>query len=179
MRVSNATCKSEFDDCRWVILSNFTTLRLYSKRRGQVYAHAFNLADLANPETLRLFLFLLNRERLLGSSTQPSPVDALLEESCAQEQSITRDFYALFTQVRSDLFDALCRDNPLPADADPAEHRVRILTLTQKILDRVLFVSTSTAIFSPTTSTVWTSVPSRWKSPNSHCGSKPPTPTVL
>jgi|GEM_PF-1342023 len=131
---------AKFDDCRWVILSNFTTLRLYSKRRGQVYAHALNLADLANPETLRLFLFLLSRERLLGSSTQPSPVDALLEESCAQEQSITHDFYALFTQVRRDLFDALCQDNPPPADSDPAEHRVRLLTLTQKILDRVLFV---------------------------------------
>jgi len=131
---------AKFDDCRWVILSNFTTVRLYSKRRGQVYAHAFNLADLANPETLRLFRFLLDRERLLGSPTQPSPVDALLEESCAQEQSITRDFYALFTQVRRDLFDALCRDNPPPADADPAEHRVRLLALTQKLLDRVLFV---------------------------------------
>jgi hypothetical protein len=131
---------AKFDDCRWVILSNFTTVRLYSKRRGQVYAHAFNLADLANPETLRLFRFLLDRERLLGSPTQPSPVDALLEESCAQELSITRDFYALFTQVRRDLFDALCRDNPPPAGADPAEHRVRLLALTQKLLDRVLFV---------------------------------------
>ncbi|MDD4060284.1 MAG: N-6 DNA methylase [Kiritimatiellae bacterium] len=131
---------AKFDDCRWVILSNFTTVRLYSKRRGQVYAHAFNLADLADPEALRLFRFLLDRERLLGSPTQPSPVDALLEESCAQEQSITRDFYALFSQVRRDLFDALCRDNPPPADAEPAEHRVQLLALTQKILDRVLFV---------------------------------------
>ncbi len=61
---------SIFDDCRWVILSNFTTVRLYSKRRGQVYAHAFNLADLANPETLRLFRFLLDRRRLLGA---PNP----------------------------------------------------------------------------------------------------------
>ncbi|MEI7945271.1 MAG: type IIL restriction-modification enzyme MmeI, partial [bacterium] len=131
---------AKFDDCRWVILSNFTTVRLYSKRRGQGYAHAFNLADLANPEALRLFLFLLSRERLLGSPAQPSPVDALLEESCAQEQSITRDFYALFTHVRRDLFAALCRDNPPPAAADPAEHRVRLLALTQKLLDRVLFV---------------------------------------
>ena len=131
---------AKFDDCRWVILSNFTTVRLYSKRRGQVYAHALNLADLANPETLRLFLFLLSRERLLGSSAQPSPVDALLEESCAQEQSITRDFYALFTQVRRELFEALCRDNPPPADTDPAEHRVRLLALAHKLLDRVLFV---------------------------------------
>jgi len=131
---------AKFDDCRWVILSNFTTVRLYSKRRGQVYAYAFNLADLAKPEPLRLFLFLFSRERLLGSPTQPSPVDALFEEACAQEQSITRDFYALFTNVRRDLFDALCRDNPSPADTDPAEHRVRLLAHTQKILDRVLFV---------------------------------------
>jgi hypothetical protein len=131
---------AKFDDCRWVILSNFTTVRLYSKRRGQVYAHAFNLADLASPDSLRLVLFLLSRERLLGTPAQPSPVDALLEESCAQEQSITRDFYALFTQVRRDLFDALCGDNPPPAGADPAEHRVRLLALTQKLLDRFLFV---------------------------------------
>ena len=135
---------AKFDDCRWVIVSNFTTVCLYSKRRGQVYAHAFDVADLANPESLRLFLFLLGRERLIAPPPQASAVDLLLEESCTREQAITRDFYALFTAVRSDLFGALCRDNPPPADADQAEHRaehrVGLLALTQKILDRVLFI---------------------------------------
>jgi hypothetical protein len=135
---------AKFDDCRWVIVSNFTTVCLYSKRRGQVYAHAFDVADLAKPESLRLFLFLLGRERLIAPPPQASAVDLLLEESCTREQAITRDFYALFTAVRSDLFGALCRDNPPPADADQAEHRaehrVGLLALTQKILDRVLFI---------------------------------------
>jgi SAM-dependent methyltransferase len=123
-----------------VVVSNFTTLRLYSKRRGQVYAHVFHLADLATPDALRRFLFLLGRERLVAPEPQASPVDALLEESCTQEQTITRDFYAHFTAVRSELFGALCHANPPPADAEPAEHRVRLLAAAQKILDRVLFV---------------------------------------
>jgi hypothetical protein len=108
---------AKFDDCRWVIVSNFTTVCLYSKRRGQVYAHAFDVADLAKPESLRLFLFLLGRERLIAPPPQASAVDLLLEDSCTREQAITRDFYSLFTAVRSDLFGALCRDNPPPADA--------------------------------------------------------------
>lgn len=131
---------AKFDDCRWVVVSNFTTIRLYSKRRGQVYAHVFNVADLAAPEPLRRFLFLLSRERLIAPEPQASAVDALLDESCTQEQTITRDFYALFTAVRGDLFAALCAANPPPVGTAPAEHRVRLLAAAQKILDRVLFV---------------------------------------
>jgi hypothetical protein len=131
---------AKFDDCRWVIVSNFTTVRLYSKRRGQVYAQEFAVADLAKPESLRLFLFLLGRERLLAQPPQDSAVDTLLIESCAQENTITREFYSHFSTVRFDLFGALCRENPPPAGADPAENRVRLLALTQKLLDRVLFI---------------------------------------
>ncbi|MEI8243446.1 MAG: DNA methyltransferase, partial [bacterium] len=131
---------AKFDDCRWVIVSNFTTVRLYSKRRGQVCAHAFDVADLAKPDSIRLFLFLLGRDRLIAPPPQASAIDLLLDESCAKEQTITHDFYALFTAVRSDLFGAMCRDNSPPAGADPAEHRVGLLALTQKLLDRILFI---------------------------------------
>lgn len=91
--------------------------------------------------------------------------DALLEDSTHREQQITREFYALFSQVRLQLFQHLCAANPAHrgcpladtrgsevALADPSEpsrdregvdlaaHQVRLLAQAQKILDRLLFI---------------------------------------
>ncbi|MBN2452383.1 MAG: N-6 DNA methylase [Lentisphaeria bacterium] len=131
---------AKFDDCRWVIVSNFVTLRLYSKRRGQGYAHVFRMADLADPETLRLFVFLLGRERLLAEPPGRSFLDALLEDSTDREEQLTRDFYALFSEVRLQLFHALRDANPPPGGSIPAEHEAFLLAMAQKILDRILFI---------------------------------------
>ena len=131
---------AKFDDCRWVIVSNFVTLRLYSKNRGQGYAHEFAFADLAKPEVLHLFHFLLGRERLMAEPPALSLVDTLLADSCNREQEITREFYGLFSAVRLHLFQHLCDANPPPTDAEPGAHKIQLLAKAQKILDRILFV---------------------------------------
>ena len=131
---------AKFDDCRWVILSNFVTIRLYSKRRGQGYCHEIRTADLADQATLREFLFLLSRNRLLGDPDSPSGTDGLLTDSCDQDEEITGTFYEEFSAVRQGLFDHLCLVNPAPPGVDPQDHRVELLAAAQKILDRVLFI---------------------------------------
>jgi len=131
---------AKFDDCRWVILSDFVTIRLYSKRRGQGYCHEFRIADLTEPRVLRELLFLLSRSRLLAEPPADSETDALLTDSCNQEEEITGKFYEEFSGIRQDLFDHMCAVNPAPEGTDVAEHRVDLLTAAQKILDRVLFI---------------------------------------
>ncbi len=129
-----------FDDCRWAIVSNFLVVRLYSKKRGQGYAHDFRLADLADQTVLRQFLCLLHRDRLLALPPANSAVDELLAHTASTEQAITHRFYAFYSDLRQRLFEHLVQANPAPADADPAAHEVWLLAAAQKILDRVLFI---------------------------------------
>ncbi|MEQ1746551.1 MAG: type IIL restriction-modification enzyme MmeI [Saprospiraceae bacterium] len=51
-------------DCRWVIVSNFTEIRLYHAQDQGRYEY-FHITQLDQDEHLWRFLFLLHRERLL------------------------------------------------------------------------------------------------------------------
>jgi len=130
---------SKFDGCRWVIVSNFITLRLYGSARGQGYWHEWNIAELRNDETLREFLYCLEKDRLI-SEAEPSVIDQLAQETHTQEDQITKDFYRFYSQVRTQLFDELIRDNPPSTATERISHEVKLLERAQKILDRVLFI---------------------------------------
>lgn len=131
---------AKFDDCRWVIVSDFVSIRLYSKRRGQAYAHEFRLADLADPEALRRFVFLLGRRQLIAEPPADSAIDSLLSESCSEEEAISRTFYGHFSDLRAALYSCLVANNPAPAGIDPLVHSLRLLAAAQKVLDRILFI---------------------------------------
>ena len=171
---------SKVDGCRWVLVGNFSELRLYRTDRGQGYCQRFLLADLSDPDRLGDFLFLLSRATLLGADPAgESPVERLASQTHSEEERITKAFYVFYRDLRLDLFHQLRRDNPPPptvqaADhaADPAlqaanqaqvpaadqtrvqaanriepqipaqvaAHQDRLLELTQKLLDRCLFI---------------------------------------
>lgn len=130
----------KFDGCRWVIVSNFVTIRLYSTARGQACCHEWRVADLAKEETLREFVFLLHKDRLISQTDTPSFTAKLASETHTQEEKITKDFYAFYKGVRLRLFHQLVRDNPAPSGITEADHEVCLLEKAQKILDRVLFI---------------------------------------
>ncbi|EGV28613.1 Eco57I restriction endonuclease [Thiorhodococcus drewsii AZ1] len=132
---------AKVDGCRWVLVSNFIELRLYRTDRGQGYCRRFALADLADAEHLRTFLFLLTRESLFGTTLDTdSPVERLATHTYAEEDRISKAFYVFYRDLRANLFDHLRRDNPAPAGQAAEAHGVRLLELTQKILDRCLFI---------------------------------------
>jgi hypothetical protein len=140
---------AKVDGCRWVLVGNFIELRLYRTDRGQGYCQRFLLAELADPERMEDFLFLLSRDTLLGTDpARESPVERLASQTHVEEERITKVFYCFFRDLRLDLFHQLRRDNPPPdTDADPdsdperaATHQDRLLELTQKLLDRCLFI---------------------------------------
>ena len=136
---------SKVDGCRWVLVGNFSELRLYRTDRGQGYCQRFFLADLADPDRLGDFLFLLSRPTLLGADpTGESPVERLASQTHSEEERITKAFYVFYRDLRLDLFHQLRRDNPPPAAKQAADkaaaHQDRLLELTQKLLDRCLFI---------------------------------------
>ncbi|MBG8554953.1 Eco57I restriction-modification methylase domain-containing protein [Hymenobacter guriensis] len=120
--------------CRWVIVSNFVELRLYSAQ-DQTRAEVFQLESLPDqPEQLRRFFALLLSQHLLPT---PGKADAALDEALQQRQQeelkITKAFYKDYSNARRQLLDHLIEQNP---DVPPLE----MLAHTQKLLDRVIFV---------------------------------------
>ena len=129
----------KFDSCRWVIVSNFTSLRLYNSARGEGYCRQWNIAHLEDPESSREFIYCLHKDHLISKS-ETSLVDELAQATYAQEEQISKEFYEFYKGLRSGLFDELVRDNPCPPVIEEAEHEIRLVEKAQKILDRVLFI---------------------------------------
>jgi hypothetical protein len=121
---------------RWILVTNFRELRLYSRAQPQHLYERFFLTELAqDPDAFARFVFLLSRESLLPNERGgESRLDALLVASEQEQREITDALYADYRRLRVALFADLRRDNP-------AVKAPRVLAATQKLLDRVLFIA--------------------------------------
>ena len=120
--------------CRWVLVSNFVELRLYSAQ-DQTRAEVFQLDSLPDsPDQLRRFFALLLPAHLLPAPGTPeAPLDAALLQRQQQELRISKDFYRDYRAARRQLLDHLLEQNPAVPPLDVLQH-------AQKLLDRVIFV---------------------------------------
>ncbi len=122
--------------CDWIIVTSIRETRLYHKGSDQQTFERFETEDLAdNENALRRFLFLLGAERVVPESGE-CHFNALLAESEKVGRELTKAFYINYANMRQDGFEQLSRDNPQVPRHD-------VLTCTQKLLDRVLFVAFS------------------------------------
>jgi len=120
--------------CRWVLVSNFLELRLYSAQ-DQSRAEVFNLETLPDqPEQLRRFFALLRPTQLLPPAGRAeAPLDEALHQRQQEETKITKAFYKDYSTARRQLLDHLLEQNPTVPPLELLQH-------TQKLLDRVIFV---------------------------------------
>lgn len=117
----------------WYLVTNLKEIRLFHKGHDTHTFERFELAEVAADDAeFRRFVYLLGAERLVA--TGGPHLNGLLTESASIGQMLTTRFYADYRGLREQLFAELRRHNP---QHDPA----RLLTGTQKILDRVLFVA--------------------------------------
>lgn len=122
--------------CDWIIVTSIRQTRLYHKGSDQQTYERFDTEQLASSEdTLRRFLYLLGADRVVPESGQ-CHFHALLAESEKVGRELTKEFYVNYANMRQDVFEHLSRDNA-------AVPRQEVLTRTQKLLDRVLFVAFS------------------------------------
>ncbi len=113
------------DRARYGILSNFETLRFYIDKSSEYVQ--FDLFTMGR-ERFALLHLLLSRESIASSLPM-----RLKTESEAAEREITRKLYDDYSAFRRYLFDDLRRRNP---ERDPR----RLLRLTQKLVDRIVFI---------------------------------------
>jgi len=114
---------------KWVLVSNYRQIRLYSYADGRQFYDSFDLAKLHDPAEYLRFMLLLSADNLLSGQTL-----AILEESRKEDRDITARLYADYRTLRSDLIGAVRTALP---DGDPLE----AIRLGQTILDRVLFIA--------------------------------------
>jgi hypothetical protein len=114
---------------KWVLVSNYLEIRLYSYADGRQFHEAFDLAKLADPAQYHRFMLLLAADNLLSGRTLE-----LLAESRKEDRDITARLYADYRTLRSELIGAVRAALP---EGDPLE----AIRLGQTILDRVLFTA--------------------------------------
>lgn len=114
---------------KWVLVSNYLEIRLYSYGDGRQFHDSFDLAKLHDPAEYQRFMLLLSADNLLSGRTL-----AILDESRKEDRDITARLYADYRTLRSDLIGAV--QTALPV-GDPLES----IRLGQTILDRVLFIA--------------------------------------
>jgi hypothetical protein len=117
----------------WFLVTNVKETRLYSKKADQFTFERFETAKLAADEgEWKRFVFLLGAERVLDPAG--NHLDTLFAESARIGRELTNEFYRDYRTLREQTFRALRDHNPT---RDPAT----LLSATQKVLDRVLFVA--------------------------------------
>lgn len=120
--------------CDWIIVTSMRQTRLYHKGSDQLTYERFDIRDLAqNDAVFRKFVFILSAERVVPTKGA-SHLYKLKEASEKVGQTLTKSYYVRYADLREDIFDTLCAENP-------SESRHAILSATQKVLDRVLFTA--------------------------------------
>lgn len=114
---------------KWVLVSNYLEIRLYSYADGRQFFERFDLAKLHQPEEYQRFILLLSAENLLSGKTAET-----LAASKAEDKDITNKLYSDYKALRSELIDAVRTAKP---DLDP----LAAIRFGQTILDRVLFIA--------------------------------------
>ncbi len=120
----------------WFLVTNMREIRLFHKGHDLFTYERFETAKLANDDAaLKRFAFILGAARVV-LATGETHLDTLLADSHRIGRELTNDYYHEYATLRRQTFHELRRVNP---EVKPVE----LLVLTQKILDRVLFVAFS------------------------------------
>ena len=126
-------------NCRWVIVSNYREIRLYSTSKSTGYYQLFTLEDLADFYTFKQFYFLLCRQNFLPHGNElESRIDLLLRDSEQQEQEITEELYKKYYDVRDELIGHFRRD---ARARELAIADSQLVEKAQLAIDRILFIA--------------------------------------
>lgn len=114
---------------RWVLVTNYLEIRLYSYSQGRGAYERFDLGHIDAPEQYARLLLLLSAQNLLGGRTED-----LLAQSRNADREISVQLYSDYRRLREVLI-AVVRKVLATGDG------IAAITVGQKILDRILFIA--------------------------------------
>lgn len=113
---------------KWVLISNFNEIRLYSSDNMSEYER-FYIEHLLDEEELKRFLYLLSTDHILENK-----LESLVELNIKAEAAIEKKFYADYKKTRFEIIEEVIKENPTSS-------RELVIEKTQKLLDRFLFIA--------------------------------------
>ena len=114
---------------RWVLVSNYLEIRLYSYAEGRGSHERFDLTKIDDSAEYVRLMLLLSADNLLGGRTED-----LLQKSHTADKEISEQLYAEYRQLREVLIAYIQKEC---SELDDVE----AVGIGQKILDRILFVA--------------------------------------
>ncbi len=126
--------RNALPECQWVIVSNFSTIRLYHREKGTLSYEEFTLQELRNRERFNEFYCLFERGGLLRSSVgqQPRALE-LLRRTAERQKEVGDDLYKAYQWRRLELIEHLNRNEGKTLD--------EAIRIAQKLLDRIIFIA--------------------------------------
>lgn len=115
--------------CQWVLVTNYTEIRLYHIGETSLVYETFDLANLTDPAEYARFQLCLHADNLLTGKTLE-----LLRQTHQVGKDITDRLYDDYKNLRETLIVNLVQDNP-------AFKPIELMAPAQKLLDRILFLA--------------------------------------
>lgn len=120
--------------CRWGIVSNYVSFRLYERSSTkQAYEH-FKLQDLRSFDIFKQFYVLFHRQGLIDKYLGGFPrAVALLKESTDQQRKVGDELFDNYSRNRLSLIEVLHFKQGHPLDL--------AIEMAQRLLDRIMFIA--------------------------------------
>jgi hypothetical protein len=118
--------------CRWGIVSNIVSFRLYERdSTKRAYEH-FTLQSLRDIKEFKRFFVLFRRQGLIeGDGRQPPKALELLKETNNRQRQVGEELYQNYSKHRVDLIGHLLKHYPVE----------QAIEMAQRLFDRVIFIA--------------------------------------
>jgi hypothetical protein len=120
--------------CRWGIVSNMTSFRLYERdSTKRVYEH-FTLQSLVEPKVFRQFYVLFHRKGLIEPTAgQPPWAVALLQRTQTRQREVSDKLYDSYSINRTNLIEYL--------HIELQHSTEKSIEMAQRLFDRIMFIA--------------------------------------
>jgi hypothetical protein len=118
--------------CRWGIVSNIVSFRLYERDSTKRRYEHFSLQSLLDIKIFREFYVLFHRKGLIDR-TAVQRADVLLERSRNRQSEVGEELYDNYSRCRTDLIAYLHFELHHPVDA--------AIEMAQRLFDRIMFIA--------------------------------------
>jgi hypothetical protein len=119
-------------DCRWGIVSNIVSFRLYERdSTKRVYEH-FTLQSLTDPKIFRQFYAIFRRKGVIEPSQPPRLAD-LVAKTIDRQREVSDELYQAYSSNRTELIRYLHTELNHPVD--------KAVEMAQRLFDRIMFIA--------------------------------------
>jgi hypothetical protein len=121
-------------ECRWGIVSNYVSFRLYERNSTRRKYEHFTLQSLRDLEKFKQFYVLFHRQGLIDRYLSGPPRAAsLLERTLDRQREVGEELYGLYSSNRTELIAHIHFQLKQPLDT--------AIEMAQRLLDRIIFIA--------------------------------------